>query len=100
MQPQYLEINSKHTQDKWWEIDKHVKVKVTNNDNLNDLFTIKIGKGNWNFEVYNRWGRHIESFSKFNGTWDPKDLNDGVYYYKLYDETCSKNYNSWIQIMK
>ena len=50
--------------------------------------------------MYNRWGRHIESFSKFNGTWDPKDLNDGVYYYKLYDETCSKNYNSWIQIMK
>lgn len=75
-------------------------VFTPNQDGVNDHFTIPLGKGEWDFAVYNRWGREVFTADNFDGTWLVNDLNDGVYFYQLTDHTCEQKHKGWIQVLK
>ena len=71
-----------------------------NNDNINDEFTIALGRGTWHFEVFNRWGRRVYGDDNFKGNWSPQSLSDGDYYYLIEDQYCDRGYNGWLHIAK
>jgi len=75
-----------------------------NGDNLNERFTIKYSEQcsfkEFDFKIFDRWGRLVyetdtpENSVAWDGTFDGKPLQQGVYLYRLYasytDPTISK----------
>lgn len=62
-------------------------VFTPNDDNVNDLFTVKaIGLATMDAEVYNRWGQKEYEWHTTNGGWDGRTASgvpapDGTYYF-------------------
>ena len=72
-----------------------------NNDGKNDVFEIRgIYKGEWELEVYNRWGDRIYFNTKYDNSWSGDNVTTGVYYYELRNGAKAKKYKGWVQIAK
>lgn len=55
-----------------------------NNDGVNDFFYIKgIDDGNWQLEIYNRWGALVYFSYNYDNQWNGENSPDGTYYYIL-----------------
>lgn len=60
-----------------------------NNDGINDTFIPKVATGIFNlrFTIYNRWGKLLftsnQATSFWNGTYENKNCEDGVYFFSL-----------------
>lgn len=76
-------------------------VFTPNNDGYNDELKLNLGTGEWEFMVYNRWGKPVFESKNFNGTLPNLELSDNTYYYKLVDKYCNeKSHNGWFTILK
>jgi len=51
-------------------------------------------------EVYNRWGRRVFQNSAYDNLWEGKNLEDGIYFYSVYDSLLNKAYKGSIQILR
>ena len=71
-----------------------------NGDLINDNLEIELGRGVWNFDLFNRWGKPVYQNEEFEGNLNTDALNDGLYYYSLFDDLCEKNYKGWIQMLR
>jgi gliding motility-associated-like protein len=72
-----------------------------NEDGLNDIFYIEYLKhGTWIFEVYNRWGARVYQSSGYDNTFNPKDLEDGIYYFSLLHKGGKGEKKGWLQIIR
>lgn len=60
-------------------------VITSNGDDNNDIFTPVSIKGIESLYcvILNRWGNVMYETNDINFSWDPKNANDGVYYYKI-----------------
>jgi len=60
-------------------------VVTSNGDDNNDLFTPVSIKGieSLHCVILNRWGNIMYETFEINFGWDPKNVNNGVYYYKI-----------------
>lgn len=76
-------------------------VFTPNGDAFNPVFDIgaEAASGNWQLEVYNRWGRQVYQADPYLNDWDGDDLTNGTYYYHLKSKqgsTCK----GWLKIMR
>ncbi len=59
-------------------------IVTPNGDNRNDyLEFVGVPVDGYSLEVYNRWGKKVYSQSPYNNSWVPKDIDRGVYFYRL-----------------
>lgn len=76
-------------------------VITPNNDGTNDLLIISgiENNGDWNLEIYNRWGKEVFRHQYYDNSWTGDYLEDGTYYYLLTapDKTTCKG---WIEIIR
>ena len=75
-------------------------IYTPNNDGINDNLEIEVGTGNWEFSLYNRWGKNIYNDANFKGLVNLPNINDGTYFYSLFDEYCNHNLKGWITVVK
>jgi gliding motility-associated-like protein len=72
-----------------------------NGDGKNDIFYIEYLRPNkWIFEVYNRWGDRVYLNTKYDNSFDAKNLNDGLYYFSLRHVEGKGENKSWLQIIR
>ncbi len=72
-----------------------------NGDEENQTFKILgIYKGEWELEVYNRWGDRVYYNTKYDNLWAGENVSTGVYYYELRNAKKDKKYKGWVQIAK
>lgn len=76
-------------------------IVTPNNDGKNDNLIISgiENNGDWNLEIYNRWGKEVFRHEYYDNSWTGDYLEDGTYYYLLTapDETTCKG---WIEIIR
>ena len=75
-------------------------IVTPNEDIYNNSFIVELGMGQWNFNVFNRWGKEVYIDENFKGTWTPSGLSDGIYYYSLLDHYCDEKVKGWFQIQR
>ena len=76
-------------------------VITTNNDLINDVFSIKgINEECWSFEVYNRWGKKVFEESPFLNNFIPSELTDGVYYYRAFNDSGDRELKGYFNLYK
>ena len=72
-----------------------------NGDNKNDqLFISELPANATTFQVFNSWGDRVYENNKFNGYWEPENINEGVYFYILKDNNSNECCKSWVEIIK
>ncbi len=72
-----------------------------NNDGKNDVFYVEyLRPGTWAFEVYNRWGERIYQNLYYDNSFDPKELNDGIYYFSLRHKEGKGEKKGWLHIIR
>src|SRR6478735_8722733 len=55
-----------------------------NHDGKNDFFKPQsLAPGNWNLQVYNRWGKKIYESKNYQNSWPEEKVNAGTYYFLL-----------------
>lgn len=71
-----------------------------NGDGLNDGFAVNgLELGEWQLEVYNRWGRQVFLQAKYrSGEWMAHDQPAGVYYYRL--SRSNQQYKGWVEVVR
>ncbi|WMJ75070.1 gliding motility-associated C-terminal domain-containing protein [Cytophagaceae bacterium ABcell3] len=71
-----------------------------NNDGHNDLFQIvsEIDR-QYELRLYNRWGKLVFMEENTNN-WDLNSLNEGVYYYAIYDHLLNDTYKGYLHLVR
>ncbi|MCR6640283.1 MAG: gliding motility-associated C-terminal domain-containing protein [Sporocytophaga sp.] len=72
-----------------------------NGDDRNDYFVIetKIVRP-LKLEIYNRWGKKVYENDVYLNDWQGNDLEKGIYFYYLNDETLNRRYKGWLEILR
>ena len=71
-----------------------------NNDGVNDTFIIKrLEDGDWEFELYNRWGKLLYSDPQYENDFKAQNIEDGTYYY-LITSPDGNRCKGWLQIVR
>ncbi len=72
-----------------------------NGDGVNDQFIIKDIErlGQINLSVFNRWGNLIYEMKNYNSSWNPKNEEDGVYFY-IIETLNGQKYKGYLSILK
>jgi gliding motility-associated-like protein len=72
-----------------------------NEDGKNDIFYIEyLRHGKWIFEVYNRWGARVYLNNGYDNSFNPKELEDGIYYFSLRHKDGMGERKGWLQIIR
>jgi gliding motility-associated-like protein len=72
-----------------------------NGDGKNDYFYIEnLQENTYALKIYNRWGNLVYSNDNYNNVWDAEPLDDGLYYYSLTHYKNSKNFKSWLHVLR
>lgn len=72
-----------------------------NDDGMNDIFYIEyLRHGKWIFEVYNRWGARVYEHNGYDNSFNPKELEDGVYYFSLRHKEGKGEKRGWLQVIR
>jgi PKD repeat protein len=71
---------------------------TANNDNLNDYFSIPGLPPGFTLEIFNRWSERIYIKENYDNSWSGKDLSDGIYFYRLYNN--ESTFQGWIHLVK
>ncbi len=72
-----------------------------NQDGVNESFILEgVSLGDWEFDLYNRWGRRVLRTSDLSNILQNTELADGMYYYGLKDETCDLVYKGWLKVVR
>jgi gliding motility-associated-like protein len=74
-------------------------VYTPNGDTFNESFQLPIAYSGCILTVYNRWGQLVFEDSHYQNTWTGKDLNSGIYYYKI-TRSCCGSIKGWVQIVR
>ncbi len=73
-----------------------------NGDGQNDFLNLsgyETMDGNWDLEVYNRWGKLVFRQNDYDHQWTAEGLPDGTYFYHyLNDMFLDGDFKGWIQI--
>lgn len=76
-------------------------VFTPNNDGYNDLFVVEgIVSGNWNFDLFNRYGQLVYSEENYTFDFSAEGVSDGVYYYTLENKFGDRVFKGWVQILR
>lgn len=86
----------------FWDVHTY-NVVTPNQDGRNDLFVVDgIEEGDWQLEVYNRWGERVYYDQHYHNTWNAQKLKDGTYFFNLYEThkaSCTQ-FSNWIQVIR
>jgi gliding motility-associated-like protein len=83
------------------KLDELPNVITPNNDGANDSFTFAcINKQVWQLAIYNRWGKIVYSSQHYQGEWDASNLENGMYYYSLHNQSASVPYKGVIHVLR
>ncbi len=86
----------------FWDVHTY-NVVTPNEDGKNDVFIVDgIEEGDWQLEVYNRWGQRIYYDKHYANTWNPSALSAGTYFFSLTEsqEASCNQFTNWVQIIK
>lgn len=76
-------------------------VITPNGDQLNDTFVIPVLlNGQWELQVYNRWGRLLYHSENYQNDMDAKDFKEGIYFYHLSDSHSGRHYKGWLEVLR
>ena len=56
--------------------------------------------GDKSLKVFNRWGVEVYSSGKYDNSWSPEDLDDGIYYYTLSQPNDGLEMKGWFLVSK
>ena len=74
-------------------------IVTPNQDGKNDLFKVAgIATGDWSLVVRNRWGNEVYNNPSYQNTFSPELLSDGVYYYRLKEQSECNEFVGWLLI--
>ncbi|MDO1447230.1 gliding motility-associated C-terminal domain-containing protein [Rhodocytophaga aerolata] len=83
------------------KLDELPNVITPNNDGANDSFTFAcMNKHVWQLAIYNRWGKVVYTSQHYQGEWDASNLENGMYYYSLYNQSASVPYKGVIHVLR
>lgn len=72
-----------------------------NNDNQNDTFEPKgLEVGQWQLEIYNRWGILVYKNENYKDQWPDNNFNSGTYYYLLRQKATGKTHKGWVEVVR
>ncbi|MBX9853206.1 MAG: gliding motility-associated C-terminal domain-containing protein [Cytophagaceae bacterium] len=57
--------------------------------------------GEWELNIYNRWGERVYKSNLYKNEWDGVNVNEGTYYYKFIDKSgqCPEK-NGWVHLVR
>jgi hypothetical protein len=74
---------------------------TANGDDLNDAFFVRgIKPGFWHFQVFDAWGKKVYSTDRYLLDWKARQVNGGVYFFKLQNKPGDRNFAGWIKVLK
>lgn len=86
----------------FWNVHTY-NVLTPNEDGRNDVFVVDgIEKGDWQLEVYNRWGERVYYDQHYHNTWNAQKLKDGTYFFNLSEShkaSCNQ-FSNWVQVIR
>ena len=72
-----------------------------NGDNKNETFQPQyLPTGNWQLQIFNRWGKMIYETENYRNTWPEKETAAGTYYYLLRHKTTNQKFKGWLEVVK
>lgn len=72
-----------------------------NGDGINDFFEVEgIVSGNWDFDLFNRYGQLIFSEENYDFDFNAQDVSDGVYFYSIKNKFGDRVFKGWVQIVR
>lgn len=76
-------------------------VITPNGDDVNDVFIISNieNNGDWNVDIYNRWGDPVYRNEAYSNEWGATNLNPGLYYY-LITAPNGEKCKGWIEVLR
>ena len=95
-------IDTFHIKEKDCFIPPVPNIFSPNGDLHNEYFDLSIITGSentWSLSVYNKWGKKVYENYAYDNKWNGDNLKDGTYYYKI-QNSGSKPYNGWVQIVR
>lgn len=76
-------------------------VITPNGDQYNEKFELRGISSNLEVMIFNRWGRKVHEWKKYDNSWDGKDDAPGTYYYQIIDHANKdKSYRGWVEVIK
>lgn len=85
-----------------WDIEVP-NIFTPNGDLKNETLRVSgLEDGQWELEVYSRWGDRVYFHSNYDNSWQAEDITDGVYYYQLKEgqsRHCN-TYKGWVMITR
>lgn len=74
---------------------------TANEDGINDAFFIRgIQPGKWSVEICNRWGQVVFQTESYNLDWDGRNVEPGIYFFRLQNQPATRSFTGWIQLLK
>ncbi|MCP4522198.1 MAG: gliding motility-associated C-terminal domain-containing protein [Cytophagales bacterium] len=86
----------------FWNVNTY-NVLTPNEDGKNDVFVVEgIEQGDWQLEVYNRWGKRVYLDKHYQNTWTAEKLKEGTYFFSLTEnnEASCTQFKSWVQVIR
>jgi gliding motility-associated-like protein len=74
-------------------------VLTSNNDGINDFFSIKNLENETQLKIFNRWGNQIYANDNYQNDWKPTAISAGTYYYLLIFKN-GNVYKGFLEILK
>lgn len=72
-----------------------------NGDRQNETFRIEgLRAGQWDLEIYNRWGRLVYRKNGYDNSWNAEDQIDGLYYYLLRNPASGQQFKGYVEVRK
>jgi gliding motility-associated-like protein len=72
-----------------------------NKDGKNDTFAIQTKfPRTFQVEIYDRWGIRVYENYSYTNSWPEDKQENGIYFYRIYDEVLNKYHEGWIEIIK
>lgn len=86
----------------FWKVHTY-NVVTPNQDGQNDVFVVDgIEEGDWQLEVYNRWGERVYYDNHYHNTWNAQKLKDGTYFFNLFEthKASCNQFSNWVQVIR
>ena len=84
----------------FWDVQVP-NIVTPNQDGKNDFFKVSgIETGAWLLVVRNRWGSEVYNNPSYQNTFSPEALSDGMYYYRLKEQSECNEFVGWLLIKR
>ncbi|MBC8084472.1 MAG: gliding motility-associated C-terminal domain-containing protein [Hymenobacter sp.] len=70
-----------------------------NGDRANERFVIKGLSGEWQMEIYSRWGKCVYRANRYANEWG-EGAAPGTYYYLLQRTASNSRYKGWLEVVR